>query len=184
MKQNGFSVIELMITMAIAIILIAIAIPGFTSFIERNKVRSALFTLQAHIQTARESAVFNNNTVTMCPLFNGSCTDFWNKGYTIFNDLNANRAFDPEDTMISQFDPLANVTLLWNPVKNSNALQYAATGYTYKTTQNGTFSLCSDNAFVPAYGIIINRQGRMWVGIDKNRDKKLDGQSSSKKIRC
>ena len=184
MKQNGFSVIELMITIAIAALLVTVAIPGFTRLIEGTKVRSALFSLQNQIQTARESAVFDNHTVTMCPLFNGSCTDLWNKGYAIFFDLNANRKFDPEDTMISQYAPLPNVTLLWNPVKNSNALQYSATGATYKTTQNGTFSLCSDNAFVPAYGIIINRQGRMWVGIDRDRDKKLDGQSGSRKIRC
>ncbi|WP_428242496.1 GspH/FimT family pseudopilin [Gynuella sp.] len=184
MKGKGFSVIELMLVIAVAGILVAVAMPAFSTLLETNKVKSALFILQNQIQTARESAVFNNTTVTMCPLFQGKCTDLWSKGYSIFYDQNANRVFDPEDTMVSQYDPLPEVTLLWNPVKNSNALQYDPTGTTHKANQNGTFSICSSRAFVPAYGVIINRQGRMWTGIDKDRDQHLDGQSSSRSIRC
>jgi type IV pilus assembly protein PilE len=59
MRSAGFSLIELMIAVAIAAILLAITIPGFNSYVRqsrRNDARSALLDI-----AGREERYFNTN---------------------------------------------------------------------------------------------------------------------------
>jgi type IV fimbrial biogenesis protein FimT len=63
--SRGFTVIELMIVVAIAAILASLAAPSFRSLLDRQRVRSAAANLSADIQYARSEAVRKNAPVTV-----------------------------------------------------------------------------------------------------------------------
>ena len=60
----GFSIIELMVTVVIASILAAIALPSFSEFIKRGQVQTAAESVQNGLQLARGEAVRRNERVT------------------------------------------------------------------------------------------------------------------------
>jgi len=60
---RGFSLVELMIGLAIFAFLMAMGVPAFTTYIQNAKIRSAAEVLYASIQTARAEAVKRNAAV-------------------------------------------------------------------------------------------------------------------------
>lgn len=65
--KSGFSLVELMVAMAVAAILLVVAGPSFRDAIRRNKVSSASNALLADIAYARSEAINRGNVVSICP---------------------------------------------------------------------------------------------------------------------
>ena len=68
--NRGFTLIELMLTMAIAATLIAIAVPAVNAVSDATKLSAAAQQLERELQTARMKAVANNTPLrlrTNCP---------------------------------------------------------------------------------------------------------------------
>jgi type IV fimbrial biogenesis protein FimT len=63
--RRGFTLIELMVTIAIAVILISLAVPSFRSYNVKKKVEGTLAELASDIQFARSEAVSRNTTVRL-----------------------------------------------------------------------------------------------------------------------
>ena len=70
---RGFSLVELMISVVILAIAMAVAMPSFSQWIQNTHIRSATESLLNGIQRARAEAVTRNVTVT----FTVSGDDFW-----------------------------------------------------------------------------------------------------------
>ena len=75
--NSGFTMIELMIVVAIMAILIALAAPSFTPLIERWRVRDAAETLTATLYLARSEAIKRSGGITI------DATGGWNTGWKI-----------------------------------------------------------------------------------------------------
>lgn len=92
-KQTGFTLIELIITVTILGIMAAIAVPNYSSFINRNQQSSAYNNLVGMISLARLEAVKRSQVVTLCISSNQTTCDAttaedWNAGWIVFSDLN------------------------------------------------------------------------------------------------
>ncbi len=61
----GFTLIELMVTIALMALLVTLALPAFTSWIRNAQVRSAAEALQGGIRTAQAEALRRNRQVVM-----------------------------------------------------------------------------------------------------------------------
>ncbi|WP_426664593.1 GspH/FimT family pseudopilin [Rhodanobacter aciditrophus] len=88
-NARGFTLIELMVTLAVLAILTMIAVPSFRDTIRRNRVNSASNALLADLGYARAEAIDRGQTVTMCPSANGtSCTSSgtaWGSGWMVYS---------------------------------------------------------------------------------------------------
>lgn len=85
----GFSLVELMTAIAIMAVLMAIAVPSFTSLINSNRLTSQGNEIVASLQYARSEAIRSNRRATLCPSTDGSsCSnaDDWGRLITMVGD--------------------------------------------------------------------------------------------------
>ena len=98
--NQGFTMIELMIVVAIMAILIALAAPSFTPLIERWRVRDSAETLTSSLYYARSEAIKRGGNVIIAKNPNtADCTTAtadtqWGCGWRIFFDVNGNGSQD------------------------------------------------------------------------------------------
>lgn len=69
---RGFTLLELMITVALLGILAALAAPSFNSLIQSSRLTASANELVAALQMARMEAIRTNSRVEVCPSTNGS----------------------------------------------------------------------------------------------------------------
>lgn len=62
--QRGFTIIELVVTLAVFIVLVGLAAPSFTAFITNSKIRNAADNALQGLNLARAEAVRRNTTVS------------------------------------------------------------------------------------------------------------------------
>ena len=86
--HRGFTIIELMITVAIAAIVLAVAIPSFQAQIRNNQSIALGEDFASAINFARSEAVKRATRVSLCASDNGiSCGGAWTDGFIAFVDV-------------------------------------------------------------------------------------------------
>ncbi len=79
-QQSGFTLIELMVTVAVAGILAMVAVPAMTSLINGNRLAGTTGELTSSLQIARSEAVRRNARVTICGTTDGvNCGADWSR---------------------------------------------------------------------------------------------------------
>jgi len=89
MPRNGFTLIELMVTISVAAILLALAAPSFQSLMISNRITAQTNDLVSDLAFARSEAIKRGATVTVC--FANSATSCgagtdWTQGWMVFVD--------------------------------------------------------------------------------------------------
>lgn len=94
-KFNGFTAIELMVTIAIMAILAALAGPSFKPLIDRWRVRETLESMQSTLYLARSEAIRRGGRIAIQKLpkttpgcFLANTNEEWGCGWFIFSDDN------------------------------------------------------------------------------------------------
>lgn len=81
---RGFTLVELMVTLAVAAVLIAIAAPSFNEVTTGSKLRSQAQDLAAGALLARSEAIKRNQEVTLCSSSDGTtCSGTWSNGWVV-----------------------------------------------------------------------------------------------------
>lgn len=82
--MDGFTLVELLVTISIAAILATIAIPSFQEVGLSSKLNTMANNFVASAHLARSEAIKRNVTVTLCASSNStSCTGEWKDGWVI-----------------------------------------------------------------------------------------------------
>lgn len=88
-QQDGLTIIELMVVVAIAGILAAMAAPSFSDFINRTRQTSTISQLTGDLNRARSEAIKRNSRILVCvratDVACGAGTD-WQNGWLVCYD--------------------------------------------------------------------------------------------------
>ena len=87
--SRGFTLIELMVAVAMIAILSAVAAPSFSEMMVRSAIRSASSDLGADLNVARAEAIRVGGRVSVCPRTSPTdmtCGSDWSQGWLVFRD--------------------------------------------------------------------------------------------------
>ncbi len=160
-KYNGFSLIELMVTLAVAAIIVTIAVPGFRTIIQNNRASAQANELLSGLMLARSEAIKNGAQVTICSSTDqATCaaSTNWATGWIVFSDDDNDGTWDAGETIIRVWDALKGAPTL---TAGGNNVQYLGTGLATTTT---TFTLTMPDCQGDQVRIItVNATGRAQV---------------------
>lgn len=171
--NNGFTLIELMITLVVVIILASIAAPSFNSLIRENRLSTQSNLFLSSLQLAKSEAIRRGVQVTMIPESN--TPGEWHQGWRIFTDWNSNETFngnvnatdcstEGQDCYLLFQENIGNNLTLVGDSQYEDWIAFSPSGETLSSGGGlpiGSFSLCTPNT--NGRDIVINGAGRMRV---------------------
>lgn len=172
MKNNGFSLIELLVTLSVAGILLGVGIPSYQTFVKNSRISAALTELQAFVGLARSEAVSASQQVTLCASSDQStCTGSWDQGWIIFTDLDGDRTVDSsdKDKLVKVYVGKKGGNKISLSGDNAGYIQFLSRGFT--TASSATFTICDESKDLSmARGLIVSATGSSRRTIDSNSD--------------
>jgi len=171
LKKWGFTMIEILITLSIVSLLLALATPQLPAFIEKYQGEKALIAVARAIKVGRTSAIRTGSTVTVCRSSDAQqCSGSWQDGLIVFTDQNKDRVLNQADQLLVQlkFNDLPG-TIVWRAFQNRQYLQINSRGDLIH--QNGTFTYCAfSGSAESAHQLIISGTGRIRFAADDDGD--------------
>jgi len=168
--QYGFTLGELMITVAVVAIIVAIAVPSFDQFFSNNRRANAINQLVSTMHVARSEAVTRNVQITICPSSNGqSCDDAdWHDGWIYFTDANRNRQRDAGETILGALPGMRNLEI--TSMEFGDFIVYRPNGRAMgaTVTQNtGQFTFCDHRGAAASRALMITPSGQPLLAEDQ-----------------
>ena len=136
-RVRGFTLIELMVTIAVAAVLMMIAAPSFIAFQRNAELTSTTNTLIAAINTARGEAMKRGAYAMVVPK-DGSQ---WSSGWIVFVDKDLSMGFDAskDDVVLEQPAPSGYITISGNGIAAGAAPYVLYNGSGYSRDKSGAF---------------------------------------------
>ena len=163
MKMNsGFTLLEGLITVAVMAIVMAVAIPSMTTFIQNDRLSTQINALVGHLAYARSESVTRSQQVGVCVSSNTtSCTGGtnWQNGWIIYVDLNGDSSFTAGETVLRAQQALEGSNTL-KPATIGTQVIYDYRGFA-SAASVGSFSLCDNRGSTYGKAIAISNTGRV-----------------------
>lgn len=100
-NQNGFTLYELLITVTILGIVLAMGVPSMQDFTRNGRVTATANDLHASFYMARSEAARSKDNVTICASIDGaSCGGVFADGWIVFQDTNGDINVDIGESIL------------------------------------------------------------------------------------
>ena len=159
-KFSGYTILEVLAVTALVAVLMAIAAPGLSNFIQNDRLITQINTLTGHMAYARSEAVKRSQQVSVCVSTNGtSCTGGtnWEAGWLIYVDENGDGSFTGGEEVLRAQQTLEGGNTL-TPGGIGTEVTYDFRGYVTAASV-GTFVLCDSRS--EGRAIAISTTGRV-----------------------
>lgn len=160
MAMVGFTLVELMVTLSVMAILLAIAAPSFRDTMNSNRAATQANELIAALNLARSEAVKRGTSVTVCQCADPnaatpicSTSAGWQNGWLVFSDGSTLGSVDTGDTRLRVAQPASGGFTLTADSNYSNYVTYQPNGSSVGNGggNTGNLSLC-----ISGYRRVIN----------------------------
>ncbi len=168
-KQNdGFTLIELIITLTIAGILIALAAPAMQTFIQDQRLTNQANEFITDLNIARSEAVKRGGSnIVICKqggtAASPSCSTSaaWSAGRVVFVDADSDGVIDSNETILRVTETLDGSNTLNSIGTTTNSFTFSSTGLT--TLSTGTeiaMRFCDSRGSTKGVTVYVNFTGR------------------------
>jgi len=179
-RQNtsGFTLLELMIVIALGALIMTMAVPSFRNSINNQRLVTATNEMVMSFTLAKSEAIKRVAYVSVCKSSDGATctgnTTSWNDGWIVFANATTSNLgiFDGDDELIRVYPALPD-TLAISALGNIDAFVSFRPSGTLGTTaanQLGTLTTCDYRGADSATAIVIQPSGRWQVSHDKAHD--------------
>lgn len=182
-KYSGFTLIELMITLFIVGVLLAVGVPSLKTFMQGNRLIAASNELISALHVARSEAIKINSRVSICESGDGkTCSNSgsWENGWIVFVDANGDLANTGAPCAAANTDCLLRIHDGYNDaqltIAGLDANAAAINSFTFSSrglpkavngsSQSGAFSLCSldtSGNTIGSRAVVLSLSGRVRV---------------------
>lgn len=157
--NKGFTLVELLITLSVGSILLAVAVPNYQTFVQNNRMTTQNNRFASALMLAKSEAVKRSSWVTICPSTSGTgCTGgtTWSNGWLIFADPNNDKAVNAGEEIIKVDAAITGGNTL---TSGNSAITFAGSGFSQGSI--ATFTLCDHRGSSHSKVLELNKLGRL-----------------------
>ena len=158
-RARGFTLVELLIVLALVVLLVGVAVPGLGSMLAGSRVKTMASQFMTHVNLARTESIMRGQRVVLCPSDNGAdCLPdgHWHRGWLVFVDRNADREHGPSEPLLQLSGSADEVDLVTSRMRRRLVL--FPTGLS--PGSNGTYTVCSRHGGASPLAVIVANTGR------------------------
>ena len=159
-QLKGFTALELIITMAIAAILLTTGVPAFKNYSCNLRMKTAMDVLQTDLQLARGRAISHNIQTVICPATDGNdCSGqvAWQEGWIVFGDLNGDRHKQQGEPLLKHTGSVDLLSI--NSSRSRRSLRFYPNGSA--PGSNASIVFCDPRGATEAGKITVSNSGRI-----------------------
>lgn len=140
-RAPGFTLIELMVVIAVVAVLMMVAVPNMRNFLQNNRITSAANQVHASLNLARTEAIKRQAPIRVEATASAGATNEFGGGWVVYSDVNTDADFDAvADELIARVDALpGGASLDASGAGTVTQIIFAASGTA--APANTTFSL-------------------------------------------
>lgn len=181
-KLQGFTLIELIVTLVIAAILLALAAPNMRTFVSDQRLSTQTNELVADLNFARSEAVTRSVRITVCKSNDVTTCDTntgtaWTMGRIIFVDADGNGQRATTEELLRVRESLAAAAETGNRILGDASagqpirVSYLGNGSVDEITAENQFRVCDDRGAAFGRAVVVSVSGRVRTaerGLDRN----------------
>jgi type IV fimbrial biogenesis protein FimT len=151
---RGFTLVEMMVVVAVVVVLLAVGGPAMSHFTASNQLAGAKSTFTGALSLARSEAAKRGGAVILHALGTPVAGNEFAAGWEIVSDDNGDGVAGGSDTVLRRFDALPSGVAL----SGSASLGYRATGY-LATAVDQVYTVCRTHDGHDGYQVTVTPSG-------------------------
>lgn len=173
--SGGFTLVELIISLAVLLCLSSLLLPSLTGINTRRAVSLKAWEVKRYLEYARNIAITHNKEITLCTAtVDYRCVREQGSRLLVFDDTDNNRQWTAEEALYRDTqlgDALLSLSASWR----SSVVRFQNAG---GSKESGNFQVCMRGVEHFGRQVIFFRSGRIRLSRDSDRDG-YDDKSSS-----
>ena len=157
-RDHGYSLLELLMTIAVAAVILTLGLPSFSALKARHSQRVEINALFHAVHLARKASIMRRQVVSLCPSANGSTCEpgrDWSGGFLVFENSDRDEPPERDDGEILLHRHRASPSV--EIIANRQGFTLRAT---FLRATNGTLVICDRAHRVTPRALVISYTGR------------------------
>lgn len=162
-NKRGYTLIELMITVALIAIVLTLAVPEFRTLLQNNRSITTASNLKASMQHARSEALKRGTFVSLCPQARNftACGSDWTQGWIVFTNPDENTSFSGSEVLIRTY-PATDTSMNFSFNQSSTLITFRPNGMAATVSSGQQITVDATGCVGPARRVIsVSATGRV-----------------------